>query len=129
MPARLKAHRIGCGIDVVDIERFQTAVKRGGVAFLNRIFTASEQAYAAKHRDRILRLAARFAAKEAVIKAMSQLDPKRLLMPKQVEVHNDALGRPSVKLLRAAASPRVTLQISLTHTQRTAAACVVAFRA
>jgi holo-[acyl-carrier protein] synthase len=65
----LEAELIGLGIDVVDLDRFRAVLARTpGVA--ERLFTADEQAYAARHRDPAPRLAARFAAKEATMKAL-----------------------------------------------------------
>src|SRR5215469_1736122 len=63
------AQLIGLGVDVVDIDRFREALARTpGIAA--RLFTDAEQAYAARHADPAPRLAARFAAKEATMKAM-----------------------------------------------------------
>ena len=63
------AQLIGVGIDVVDVDRFRTALARTpGLAA--RLFTDAEQDYARRHRDPAPRLAARFAAKEATMKAM-----------------------------------------------------------
>ena len=60
---------IGVGIDAVDVERFRRSLARTpGLA--ERLFTAEERAYAAQRADPTERLAARFAAKEAVMKAL-----------------------------------------------------------
>ena len=65
----MEAELIGLGIDVVDLDRFRAVLARTpGVA--ERLFTDDEQAYAARHRDPAPRLAARFAAKEATMKAL-----------------------------------------------------------
>jgi len=111
--------RIGCGIDIVDLARFRRSVKRGGRAFLSRIYTDAELRYARSHHDAIPHLAARFAAKEAVMKAVSQIRPGPMPAFKQIEIINDALGRP-----RAVIGPRgiPDVHISLSHDQRAAVA-------
>ena len=119
---------IGCGIDVVDLPRFRRAVSRGGDAFMRRIFTKREEAYArARPRTALLHLAGRFAAKEATIKAVSQLDPGRALAMKQVEVCNDRIGRPRI-ILHAGWARRVTVHISLSHVDTVAVASAIALR-
>ena len=91
---RQRQQAIGCGIDVVELTRFRQALQRGGAAFLARIFTTREQAYArARRRTTMLHLAGRFAAKEAVIKAVSQIDPARSLAMNQIEIWFSVLAR------------------------------------
>lgn len=125
-------HRIGCGVDVVELPRFAQALKRGGEPFLRRIFTRRETAYARRRpRTTLLHLAGRFAAKEAVIKAVAQVDPARLLTMKQVEVRNDDLGRPHI-VLHDHPSVRgrrpLTIHISLSHVRSVAVSSAIALR-
>lgn len=124
---RLRSASVACGIDVLRVSRFRQAVKRGGEAFLRRVFTDVERRYAARHQNSLLRLAARFAAKEAVVKAMSQVDPAHAVMMRQVEIVNDRLGRPTVTLH---AWPRKLprIEVSLSHEDRVVVACAIAFR-
>lgn len=116
----------GCGIDVVELDRFRSAVTRGGRAFLARVFTARERRYANSHRNRLARLAVRFAAKEAVVKAMAQVDPRPVMLS-QIEIINDVQGRPSV-VFRARRGPHPIVQISLSHADHVAVACAIAIR-
>ena len=58
---------IAHGIDLVDFPRIEDMVKRHKDRFLDRVFTAAEQAYAKAHRNNNEKLAGRFAAKEAVM--------------------------------------------------------------
>ena len=118
---------MGCGIDIVDLDRFRRTVKRSGKRFLDRIFTPAEQAYAKRHANAMPRLAARFAAKEAVIKAMAQVDPSRRFDLTQIEIRNDSLGRPSIKLL-GVPNAHPSVHISITHADHVAAACAVVMR-
>ena len=119
---------IGCGIDIVELPRFRRAMARGGRAFMRRVFTPTEEAYAnARRRTRLLHLAGRFAAKEAVIKAISQIAPNCLLAMKCVEVCNDRLGRPRVVLHDRRLS-RAKVHISLSHVDTVAVATAIAFK-
>ena len=103
-------------------------MKRGGAAFLRRVFTPHEQAYAkAHHRTTLLHFAGRFAAKEAVIKAVSQLDPGLTLAMNQVEVRNDRIGRPRI-VLHSRRQHRLTIHISLSHVNSVAVASAIALR-
>ncbi len=120
----LPAHGVGCGIDIVDIARFERAAGEWGGPFLRRVFTPLELSHAAKRRDRLAHLAAHFAAKEAVVKAIAQLDPSHPLVVSQIEVRNDAMGRPSARLLRSAC--RAAIHISLSHERHVAVACALA---
>ncbi|MGA7109219.1 MAG: holo-ACP synthase, partial [Terracidiphilus sp.] len=61
---------VGSGIDLVEIGRIHDSVERFGKRFLDRIFTAAEQAYCLRKRKAAESLAARFAAKEAGAKAL-----------------------------------------------------------
>lgn len=110
----------------MELARFRQAVERGGRAFLRRVFTSGEEAYArSRPRTRFLHLAGRFAAKEAVIKAISQIDPTRALAMHQIEVRNDHLGRPHV-LLHDGCSRRVAVHVSLSHVESVAVASAIA---
>lgn len=123
-----RGQRIGCGVDVVELPRFRRAMVRGGAAFRRRVFTTREEAYArSRRRARLLHLAGRFAAKEAVLKAVSQVAPQRTLAMNQVEVRNDRLGRPHV-FLRDHASTRLTVLVSLSHVDSVAVASAIAIR-
>ncbi len=119
---------IGCGIDVVELPRFKRAMRNGGRAFMRRVFTTQEEAYAkARPRTALLHLAGRFAAKEAVIKAVSQIDPSRVLAMNQVEVRNDRFGRPRI-ILHDGRARRTKVHISLSHVETVAVASAIAIR-
>lgn len=110
----------GLGVDLIEVSRVRRLAARSP-AFLNRFFTAGELAYCRKSRNMYERLAARFAVKEAVIKA---LDAPGLAL-KDIEVENTASGRPLVKVK---GRPSLTLMVSISHTARHAMAAVVAFK-
>ena len=112
----------------MELSRFKKAVARGGAAFMRRIFTRREEAYAkARKQTTLLHLAGRFAAKEAVIKAISQIDPARVPSMNQVEVCNDRLGRPSI-VLHNGRHGRLKVHISLSHVDTVAVASAIAIR-
>jgi len=110
----------GLGVDLVEVSRIRRLAARSP-SFLKRFFTPAELAYSLKSKNKFERLAARFAVKEAVIKA---LDAKDLAL-KDIEVENTASGRPVVKVKKF---PGVTLLVSISHTSRHALAAVVAFK-
>jgi holo-[acyl-carrier protein] synthase len=119
---------VGVGIDAVDVGRYRRVLaRRPGVA--ERTFTADELAYARRHSDPTQRLAARFAAKEAAMKALGVgLGACRL---QDLEVVRDDDGRPSLVLHGAAAELArgrgvATMAISMTHTDTVASAIVLA---
>jgi holo-[acyl-carrier protein] synthase len=119
---------IGLGIDAVDIGRFRAVLaRRPGMA--ERLFTADERAYAAGQADPAPSLAARFAAKEAVMKALGVGIGAFLFT--DVEVVRLASGQPSL-LVRGAAAALASEQgvgtwlVSLTHTSSQASAVVAA---
>jgi holo-[acyl-carrier protein] synthase len=116
---------VGVGIDVVDVPRFEIVLGRRP-RIVDRLFTEGEQRDA---RGKAERLAARFAAKEAVMKSLSV--GAGSVPWKSIEVKRAPSGAPSVMLHGAAAELAATrgadeFAISLTHTAMTAAAFVVA---
>jgi len=118
--------KLATGIDLIEIERFQESTRRYGRRFLERIFTEAELADCG---DRMQSLAARFAAKEAVAKALGTgIGPVGW---REIEIERDALRRPLLRLHGAAAQRAAELglsvwSISLSHTEHTAAAVATA---
>jgi holo-[acyl-carrier protein] synthase len=119
---------IGIGTDLVELDRFRLALLRTP-RLPERLFSDAERAYAARRRDPTERLAARFAAKEAVMKAMG-VGLWRFKL-RDVEVVRAPSGQPSVALhgraAELAAEKGVTeWRLTLTHTDRVAQAIAVA---
>ncbi len=119
---------VGVGIDAVDVDRFRAVLaRRPGLAA--RLFTGIEREYASGSRDPAQRLATRFAAKEATMKALGVgIGAVRF---HEVEVVRDGLGPPSLVLHGAAADVAGAAgvwrwHLSLTHTDTVAMASVVA---
>ncbi|MEW6001767.1 MAG: holo-ACP synthase [Nitrospirota bacterium] len=85
----------GVGIDIVKIDRMREVVEKWGQKFLERVFTKNEISYCYEKKDPSLSLAVRFAAKEALIKAMGASAPVSLT---DIEVVNLETGKPSLKV-------------------------------
>lgn len=119
---------IGIGVDLVELDRFRETLERTP-SIIDRLFTPAEQAYATKRRDPVERFAVRFAAKEAVLKALG-LGIGQVAF-RDIEVVRAESGEPSVVLHGAAADlaggrgVRRWL-LTLTHTDRMAQAIAVA---
>ncbi len=87
----------GIGTDIIEIDRLKKAYLRKGDFFLNKIFTDNEKKYCLKFKDFIPHFAARFAAKEAVVKALGMGFGKEITF-KDIEIINDLNGKPEVKI-------------------------------
>ncbi len=116
------------GIDLVRVSRIQESLEKFGERFLKKVFTDDEIAYAtAAPAHTAERLAARFAAKEAAIKA---LDVANTGTWRDIEVCRTLEGRCTLQLhggVRAAAGP-VALSVSLSHEGDYATAVVLAMK-
>ena len=113
----------GIGLDIVEIERFDAALRRHAERLERRVFTASELGDCAGRADRVLALAARFAAKEACIKAFGGAPGIRL---RDIEVLRAASGAPSLRLHGRLAEQARTARIKRTHVTLTHQATVAA---
>ncbi len=117
---------LSVGVDIIEIGRIGCAISRWGDRFLNRVYTRREQALC---RGRVPELAVRFAAKEAISKALGTGLVGVSWV--EMEVPADRLGKPLVHLHGAASARAVQLgladfAISLSHSQEYAVAFVVA---
>ncbi|MGF1678635.1 MAG: holo-ACP synthase [Candidatus Methylacidiphilales bacterium] len=120
---------IGHGVDLVDCARFHEAMQRHEEPFLNRLFTDEEKAYAMAQARPELHLAARFAAKEALSKAMGT-GIGSVVGWKDVEVCREHSGAPFIRLHGAAWSSfeqrgGKAIFLSLSHTDQMAMASVI----
>lgn len=106
---------LGLGNDIVEIERVRKSYEHHGLRFLSRLFSTKEQDYCLKYKDPVPHFAARFSAKESIVKALgtgfgehaSWLD---------MEILNDSLGKPHVTfsdtLKKKLNDPNVLISIS-----------------
>ncbi len=112
---------LGNGIDIIEIKRIENAIERWGDAFLTHVFTMDEITYAQKFKFPYPHYAGRFAAKEAIFKALG--DPQ--LTWQDVSIINDATGKP-VCHFRRQITQHVMLSISHSRDYAVASAIVTA---
>jgi holo-[acyl-carrier protein] synthase len=122
----LSLHNPGAGVDLVSVDEVAQSIDRFGDGYLNRVYTETERR---ETKERADRLAERFAAKEAVFKALGGADQPFVWT--DIEVTNPAGTAPGVRLHGAAAhradsNAIVGWAVTITHDRRTAAAMVVA---
>ncbi len=120
---------LGTGIDLAEVERIREAVEKYGRRFLERVFTREEIAYAERKANRHERYAARFAAKEAGMKAIGT-GWRGGVRWQDFEVRNQRGGRPELVLHGVAAEVArqmgvERIHLSLTHTAAMAQAFVI----
>ncbi len=118
------------GIDLVDCPRIEEMVARHGERFVQRIFTAAEQAYAESNKNKIEKLAGRFAAKEAILKLMGTGWRGKIAWT-DIEIINNSSGQPEVTLdgevEKIAGKLGIKhISVSITHTANFAIASAVA---
>lgn len=122
---------IKTGIDIIEVERIQENIESFGDRFLRRVYTEKEIEYCeSKGTQKFQSYSARFAAKEAVFKAISELiKDKYEIKWKEIEVVNDEAGRPFIKLsdnLIKLIDKNIDIEISLSHIKSAAVASVIA---
>jgi holo-[acyl-carrier protein] synthase len=120
---------VGLGVDMEEVSRIREVISRHGRIFLDRIFTSAEIAYCERHRDPAERYAARFAAKEATMKALGTGWSKGVRW-RDIEVTRKPGGRPTIILHGVAREHADRLgarhfSLSLTHTGNFALAEVI----
>lgn len=123
---------IACGTDIIEISRIKETISNElGNSFIERIFTKKEIDYCeSKNNNKYQHYAARFAAKEAIFKAISKkMSNKYEIEWKQIEILNDDLGRPFVIVDNDINIKIESIDISLSHCKEYAVAnAVVVFK-
>lgn len=116
----------GIGVDVVDVERMRQALEASGGKLAEKVFTRAEATYCRSKKNPNEHFAARFAAKEAVSKAM-RMGWSGVFRWKDVEVVNDDSGAPRVVLYNEMAKllQNNRIHLSLSHTESTVVAFAV----
>jgi holo-[acyl-carrier protein] synthase len=120
---------VGTGIDIVTTARFRDVLERQRERFIQRVFTATEQEYCRAHRNPATHYAARFAAKEAFLKALGTgwAGGIRWL---DIEVLREPGAAPSIRLHAIAAQVAAeklvrSVHVSLSHSDEAAVATVI----
>ena len=117
------------GIDIVSVSRLEEAVQRSGERFLNRIFTREERDYCESKRFKYEHYAARFAAKEAMMKAMEIRRQNRLRF-REIEIRRRPTGKPEIAMSRESRRrfglpESVKIELSMAHERTYAVSFVV----
>lgn len=120
---------VGTGVDLAEVPRIRASVERFGERFINRIFTPAEIAYVERKANKYERYAARFAAKEAGMKAIGT-GWRRGVTWQDFEVTNLRSGKPTLRFHGVAAQFAERLKVrnvslSITHTSEVAMAHVI----
>ena len=111
---------LGIGTDIIEIDRIKKAVERWGDSFLNHVFLDEEIQYARQHKFPTQHFAGRFAAKEAVYKAVGN----NAIGWKDIKVLNDKDGKPFCVISDKKFKDKILISISHTHTYAVASAIV-----
>lgn len=120
---------LGTGVDIVEVFRMRDAIQKWGDSFLTKIFTKREIGYANSRRFSHQHFAARFAAKEAVVKAFGE--PKKFPIKwTDIEVLNDKEGKPVIEfkadgLLLKKKKKISEVIVSMSHSKNYAIASVI----
>jgi holo-[acyl-carrier protein] synthase len=105
----------GLGSDIIEISRMKTSIERHGQHFLNRLFSQREQDYCFKFQDPVPHFTGKFAAKEAVAKALGTGFGTHLSWH-DLEILNDQKGQPKVFFSEAAyhhfQNPQILVSVS-----------------
>jgi holo-[acyl-carrier protein] synthase len=120
---------VGTGVDLAEVPRIRASIERFGAKFIDRIYTAAEIAYVERKANKYERYAARFAAKEAGMKAIGT-GWRHGVAWRDFEVTNLPSGRPTLRLHGVAARFAEKLgvrnvSLSLTHTRELGMAHVI----
>lgn len=119
----------GIGIDIIEIDRIQKSIERFGDQFLNKVFTQIEINYASSKGSPYQHYAVRFAAKEAIAKALSTSSNKGFQW-KEIEIYNEDNGLPKVNLygkVRDILCDDKSLKISLSHSDNLATCVAIVY--
>jgi len=119
----------GIGVDIIEISRIKKSIEKFGDKFLNKIYTGKELDYCETKKNKYQHYAARFAAKEAIYKAMST-GWKKGATWKNIEIYNEPNGMPKVRLfgeLNDFVNPDKELQISMSHSDNYVAVVAILY--
>ena len=120
--------KVKCGTDIIEIDRIKESIENLGERFLKKVFTQKEIEYCeSKKAQKYQHYAARFAAKEAVFKAISEsLQDKYSLGWNDYEILNNEEGKPIVKIIGLDLEKIEDIDLSISHCKQYAMATAVA---
>ena len=120
--------KIKCGTDIIEIDRIKQSIEETDGKFCERVYTKKEIEYCeSKKNQKYQHYSARFAAKEAVFKAISELLQNKFDISWQdIEIINDDNGKPHVNILKKEIMQNIeTIDLSISHCKLYATANVV----
>lgn len=119
--------KIACGTDIIEIERVKNSIENIGDKFLNKIYTSKEIQYCEnKNQSKYQHFAARFAAKEAIFKALNSiLSNKYIVSWQNIEILNFENGKPYVNFIDINFCNILSIDISISHCKQYAVANAV----
>ena len=120
--------KISIGTDIIEISRVKDAIENIGNKFIEEIYTEKEIEYCeSKKNAKYQHYAARFAGKEAIYKAISNiLENKFAISWKDVQILNDINGRPYIDILNEKIKNHITqIDISISHCKEYAVSTVI----
>lgn len=119
--------KVLCGTDIIEISRIQKSIEKSGQRFLEVVYTPAEIEYCeSKKQAKYCHYAGRFAAKEAIYKAISSLLKDRFVIAwKNAQVINDQNGNPKVEFIGIEIPQIKNIDISISHCKEYAVANVV----
>lgn len=122
--------KVNCGTDIIEIDRIKESIEDMGERFLERVYTKNEIEYCeSKKNQKYQHYAARFAAKEAAFKAISEeLNDKYAICWKDLEVVNDKNGKPALNLIGINLKNIVSIDLSISHCKQYAVANVTVLK-
>ena len=119
--------KIKCGTDIIEIDRIKESIETLGEKFLKKVYTNNEIQYCeSKRAQKYQHYAARFAAKEAVFKAISEcLTDKFALSWRDYEILNDENSKPVVRITGLDLNNIENIDLSISHCKQYAVATAV----
>lgn len=119
---------ITCGTDIIEINRIKECIVELKETFINKIYTEKEKEYCENKKNaKYQHYAARFAAKEAIFKAISDnLKDKYEISWKDAEIINDRNGKPKINFINKKIENLENIEISISHCKEYAVANVIA---
>ncbi len=108
---------IRTGVDIIEVNRIKESIEQIGEVFLDRIYTKNEQDYCEKtNKMKYQHYAARFAAKEAIFKAISKnINNTSNWVWKNIEVYNDEQGKPVADIKKLGIKNIISMDLSISH--------------
>ena len=114
---------ISLGTDIEKVSRFENKDKTLDEVFLKRIFTETELEYCYSNKNYAQHLCARYCAKEAVVKALADINITNIYYS-DIEIIKNSNGKPSVKIIK---HPELNIKISISHTNEYATATAIIY--